>query len=185
MMLSSILFTGLSMFVAVLAYLSYKDLKTGEIPPATIYSLFTITFVLGIFAGAEAGAALVDIFAAMLFGGGAFFLVGYIIFLFGGFGGGDVKLLGAIGAFLGLVGHLGFVFNTVILSDTRAITLPYFVLYVINLGVIALPYSLGYIALAHRGRKDDLIQLVLTRDIFKFPIPFAPVICMSFILMFL
>ena len=182
---SNILFIGLSLFIAVLGFISYKDLKTGEISPITVYALIIISLFVGLCAVIIANKIWMNVLMAIVFGGLVFFIAGYIIFLFGGFGGGDVKLLGAIGGFLGLINHLGFSFQAVVLEGYITIQQSYFIMYIINIGTLSLPYSIIYILYFHRKQRDRLIQMILTKEIMKFPVPFAPIICLSFILMFL
>jgi leader peptidase (prepilin peptidase) / N-methyltransferase len=64
---------------------------------------------------------LIDSFAALLLGGGLFYLIA--LFFKGGMGGGDIKLIAMIGSFLGWQGTLFTIFSGALLGSLVGITL--------------------------------------------------------------
>lgn len=87
------LFMQIALVVLVVAAIAW-DLRERRIPNAITVLGCALALALRAFLG-------LDALGAGLLGLGAGFLVGLPIFAMGGMGGGDVKLLAAIGAFLG------------------------------------------------------------------------------------
>ncbi len=112
---------------------SYLDLKSGEIPDRISIGLVIILlFFSGLYSLIELN---INPFASSLILGALYFLIGYALFYLGQWGGGDVKLLTGIGCSLGFLG------NFYLFPNTR---LPVFISYFINMGFIALPYTILY-----------------------------------------
>ena len=84
----------------VLAVAAVTDLRTGKVPNAWTYPAIVIGLVWAIVAGAiqGGGAGAAAGFGNSLIAFAAGFIPFAIIFAAGGFGGGDVKLMGAVGA---------------------------------------------------------------------------------------
>jgi hypothetical protein len=112
---------------------SAYDLKTGEIPDkitngyaAAMLALTAVAFLSG--SGAKA------LYGPLI--GLAYFLVAYALYHYGQWGGGDVKLLACVGCTLGLLDALGYHYN--------APLLPYYLVYLIDMGFLVMPYALAY-----------------------------------------
>jgi hypothetical protein len=120
---------------AFLAAASYFDLKTGEIPEKISRSLIVLMLAM---AAAETFFSLQAsylIYSAVI--GIGFFLVGYLMFYLGEWGGGDVKILAGIGCSLGLLGAAGYFIRL------QGI-FPYYLDYFINFALAATPYIIAY-----------------------------------------
>ena len=90
--------------LALLAIASWHDLRTREIPD-WIAILLVLTAVVA------AALGLANIRWWMVLAGGALGLgVGFLLFRYANFGGGDAKLLAAVGALLGPVGLMFLLF---------------------------------------------------------------------------
>jgi prepilin peptidase CpaA len=81
--------------VAVTATAAVTDLRTSRIPNALTYPAIALGLALGLWPGAEPGTGARAV--GMLLG----FLPAWAFFLVRGIGGGDVKLLAAVGALVG------------------------------------------------------------------------------------
>jgi prepilin peptidase CpaA len=90
--------------VTLLAIASIHDLLYREIPDWISAALFLVAAVAIVLGRHEAG------WAGLLLGAGLMLAVGSILFAVGGLGGGDIKLLTALGALLGPVGLANTVF---------------------------------------------------------------------------
>ena len=115
---------------------SLFDLKTGEIPEKITRGLIAIIILI---------ALIYSIYTLnpspllqSLFVGTAFFLLGYLMFYLGEWGGGDVKLLAGIGCSLGLLGSMNY------FAGTLEGIFPYYIDYFINLAIVASPYVIVY-----------------------------------------
>jgi len=84
-----------SVLLAVVALAAALDLRTRRIPNWLTVSAFALALVLRAIMG-------VDPFLGGLTAAGVAFLLCLPVFALGGLGGGDVKLLTAVGAFLGM-----------------------------------------------------------------------------------
>lgn len=85
---------ALGVLAALLSVAAYLEIKEKRIPNWLTFPSMAIGLLCGYFPGGiPFGSALVG----LVLGFGVFF----IFFLFGGMGGGDVKLMGAVGALLG------------------------------------------------------------------------------------
>ena len=86
--------------VGVLVAAAIFDLRRGTVYNGLTYPAILVGLVLGALEGAAAGSAK-DEFLNHVLGFGFGFGVLFIAYLMGGMGGGDVKLMAAVGAFLG------------------------------------------------------------------------------------
>ena len=100
--------------IAVVAVAAVLDLKTRRIPNWLTMSAFGIALLLRIPLG---GSALLDGLAAA----GIAFLLCLPVFALGGLGGGDLKLLTAVGAFLGVERLWGALLVTVLVGGAFAL----------------------------------------------------------------
>ena len=122
-----------SIALIFLALGSYVDLKTGEIPEKISYGF--ISSVLIISAIDSIYKADIHFFLNSLLMGIAFFMVSFVFFYLGQWGGGDVKLMGGIGCSLGYLAHVNHLVEGFF---------PYYLTYFINMAFIALPYVIIY-----------------------------------------
>ena len=86
--------------LAITAFAAAVDLRRREIPDWCPVLLVGAALAHGILATASGAAIDVD-WTSRLLGGGVAFGIGAALFYAGGFGGGDAKLLGALGFALG------------------------------------------------------------------------------------
>ena len=132
--------------LSFLTFGSYFDLKTSEIPEkvsiglivvissiSAVYSLYSLNF---------------SYILNSLFTGILYFILGYIFFYLGEWGGGDVKIFTGIGCSLGFLKSLNFFNNGIF---------PCYIDYIINIGVVSLPYLMLYV----------LILGLIKRAVFK------------------
>lgn len=113
---------------------SIHDLKSGEIPDkitigftATILAISTLLYLTT----SDADALIRPISV-----GTGYFLITYVLYHYGHWGGGDVKLLAGVGCALGLMDALGHGWNSPLF--------PYYLVYPINMGFLVLPYAMAY-----------------------------------------
>ena len=112
---------------------SIEDLKTGEIPEMISYGYIASSLLVAAAAAILAGDAY--LFLNSLLMGASFFGLGFVLFYFGQWGGGDVKLAGGIGCTLGFLAQAGFFHDGLF---------PYYATYFINMICLALPYATVY-----------------------------------------
>jgi prepilin peptidase CpaA len=86
------------------------DLRSRQIPDAL--SVCLLLLALASTAFHLHGVGWIDMAGGLLFG----FAAGLILFALGGFGGGDVKLVAALGAVLGFKAELGVLFYVALLG---------------------------------------------------------------------
>ena len=86
----------MSASAAVMAGALYSDVKQGRIPNALTYPAILLGLALGFATGGLEG------FVSSLQGFGLGFLILFLGMMFGGIGGGDVKLAAALGALTGI-----------------------------------------------------------------------------------
>lgn len=129
----------ISLTLVFLFLASIFDLRTGEIPDAVSFGLAAALIFASFFVSAIEGDYS---FAATPFIWGLlFFAIGYALFELGQWGGGDVKLMGGIGASLGLLQALSFPFSNLQIFEDR---IPPLAVYIINMAFISTPYVVAY-----------------------------------------
>lgn len=124
---------------------SIVDLRTGEVPD-TLSVGFSAAILL-IAAGYSTIAWNADAILTTIGAGAAYFLLGYIAFRLGQWGGGDVKILAGIGCTLGLLDSTGFAWP-------NSTYFPYTVTYIVNMAAVATPYVILYGLALGFGRPD-------------------------------
>lgn len=134
----------------IILYASYTDWQTTEVPDWLTYS------GIGFGIGARTSYAMYlsqwDILTTGLIGFGVFFVVGCLLYYTGQWGGGDAKLLMALGALLGLefaLDHnmVAFVFNLMLFG-----------------GIYGLVYTL-VLAIKHKSKvKKQLSKLMKSKE---------------------
>lgn len=117
----------------ILLIASYFDLKTGEIPDEVSFALILIPALISGAYSIFKGDYSFFITSASI--GVAYFILGYIPFRIGYWGGGDLKLFSGIGCTLGFLGSTGYLKDGII---------PYPMFYFVNIGLIAFPYAIAY-----------------------------------------
>ncbi len=110
-----------------------KTLRPESIPEKISYGYVACALTLSAFNSFFSGDAY--FFLNSLLIGAGFFAVGYVLFYFGQWGGGDVKLAAGIGCTLGYLSHAGFFHDGLF---------PYYATYYINMICVALPYATVY-----------------------------------------
>ena len=138
-------FVGLVIIVSLVSLImaSFFDLKTGEIPEKVNYGYVFLVLAFSAFDSISSGDA--SLFLSTLIPGAAFFIVGYALFYFGQWGGGDVKLMAGIGCSLGYLAYAG--------SLPAVFLFPYYVTYFVNMGFVAFPYVVIYGLILGIGNK--------------------------------
>lgn len=142
--------TAITLLFLVVA--SLFDLKSGEIPDRVTIGLIIV--MLAISSAASVMASDAVMFASSLFVGAGYFAAAYALYRLGQWGGGDVKLFAGVGCSLGLLNAAGF--------SWKAPLMPYYIVYFIDMGIIAMPYALAYMlslsfsspAVFHRFREE-------------------------------
>ena len=81
--------------LAATSFGAWTDIRTGKIPNALTYPLWVFGWVYALLAAGRSG--LVDSFSGFFLA----FIPCFFLYLAGGFGGGDVKLMAAVGALMG------------------------------------------------------------------------------------
>ncbi len=114
---------------------SLEDLKTGEIPERYSFGLGAVVVVIAA-AGAWAYRDVMILLEPLALGI-LYFAVGYVLYFFGQWGGGDVKLTASLGVVFGYLDAIGYPWPA-------ATFLPYQATYFINLAVLATPYVIVY-----------------------------------------
>jgi leader peptidase (prepilin peptidase)/N-methyltransferase len=112
----NIIFVKAAAMTGILIIISFVDLRHRIIPNFMVI----ITLVIGILFSFFSGSSFIDIILGMLAGGGILFLLALIP---NAMGGGDIKLMFAIGAFLGLYRTLWAIALAFILSSVISIGL--------------------------------------------------------------
>ncbi len=103
-----------SMLVLVVVAAAITDVRTRRIPNVLTVGALVLALAVRATMG---GGALLDGMAAA----GAAFAIALPVFALGGLGGGDVKLLAAVGAFLGLEPLWGALFVTIMVGGAMAL----------------------------------------------------------------
>jgi hypothetical protein len=119
--------------VVFMAAASVADLRTGEIPEKISYGFIIVSLLV---AGIHS-TMISDYypFVTALATGIGFFAFGFILFLLGQWGGGDVKLVAGVGCVIGFLYSVGYITSGFF---------PYYTTYFIDLICIALPYASVY-----------------------------------------
>jgi prepilin peptidase CpaA len=105
---------GSMVLVVVLAVATWSDVRTRRIPNVLTLSAFVFALVVRSVAG-------LDVLADGLLGAGLALCLLLPLFAMGGVGGGDAKLLTAVGAFLGVHGLLVALLATAIAGGVLAL----------------------------------------------------------------
>ena len=101
-------FLSISLFPVLMIIAGAGDALSLRIP-----NWLTLTTALLFFPMALATGMTFDVFLTHIFVGVSFFFLGFVLFSFGAFGGGDAKLLAAAGLWFGTAQVLPFLFFTV------------------------------------------------------------------------
>jgi Flp pilus assembly protein protease CpaA len=117
-----------------LALASFFDLKTGEIPEKVSRGFIVSVIFLALAETLLSSNTGPLLWAAVM--GVGFFLVGYVMFYLGEWGGGDVKILAGAGCSIGFLGAVGYFQGFSVF--------PYYVSYFINFALSASPYVIAY-----------------------------------------
>ena len=126
---------GLIMAVALLFLIlgSYFDLMTAEIPDVITVGLTFIILIISLVYSALVWDFSFFISSASI--GILYFILGYILFYLGEWGGGDVKLISGVGCSIGFLGAINYLKESI---------LPYYIDYLINMAIVAAPYLIIY-----------------------------------------
>lgn len=114
---------------------SIVDLKTGEIPERYSLGLAAIILAFSITHSIVDWSTSYAVNAFVL--GLGYLLIGYVIYVLGGWGGGDVKLMAGVGCTLGYLNSLGYTWQ---FSNIT----PYYITYLMDMGFLAVPYAVLY-----------------------------------------
>ncbi|MEX2214793.1 MAG: A24 family peptidase [Phycisphaeraceae bacterium] len=118
-----------AVLIAVCFVAAWYDAATGRVPNMLTYPAFLLGLAVNLIA-ALLTAAGVTIFArwagsvdmgASLAGAGVCLAIGITCMIAGGLGGGDVKLMAAIGAIVGFDATLAILFNTLVIASVIAL----------------------------------------------------------------
>jgi prepilin peptidase CpaA len=112
-----VIWEWVSVFVlaGVLIAAAVCDLRQGKVFNRLTYPAILVGLALGVAQGAAAG-QMRDVLVNHVMGFGFGFGVLFIAYLLGGMGGGDVKLMAAVGAFVGWPGALDAVFYSFLVA---------------------------------------------------------------------
>jgi len=119
-------------FVFLLAA-SWFDLRTGEIPDKITLGLTAVMIVFAGFVSLLESNISFIFFAVLV--GLFYFILAYILYYLGEWGGGDVKLIAGVGCSLGLLKVAGYLNEGL---------LPYYADYLVNIALVSSPYVLVY-----------------------------------------
>lgn len=108
-------YAGWAILAAVLVVAAICDLRRGTVPNWLTYPAILLGLALGLAEG-YAKADLGGVFSDRILGFGLGFGVLFVAYLMGGMGGGDVKLMAAVGAFLGWRDTLDVVFYSFLVA---------------------------------------------------------------------
>jgi prepilin peptidase CpaA len=128
--------------VLVVLVAAVSDLRTRRIPNVLTVGAFLVALAIRATMG---GGAVVDGLAAA----GIAFAIALPVFALGGLGGGDVKLLTAVGAFLGMEPLWGALFVTILVGGAMAIAS------VLRQGRVKETLANLYIIIRGLGRKES------------------------------
>jgi len=134
--------------LACLAAASVTDLRTGEVPDLLSHALAGVLLLAALAFGLQAFATAFAVAAA-------YFTVSYLLYRAGMWAGGDVKLMGGIGASLGLLAALGFAWP-------RMRLLPYYLTFFADMALASLPYLIIYatiLGLRSKGTFKKFLEL--------------------------
>jgi len=131
---ATLLVTLVGLFIASIA-----DLRTGEIPDTISGGMAALLALIGV-AAALFGTGTQPLILAVVWGI-IYFIVAYILFQLGQWGGGDVKLFAGIGASLGILTGLGYP-----LAESHFVNreIPTLAVYFINMAFVSTPYVVLY-----------------------------------------
>lgn len=123
---------------------SIYDLKYGEITDKINFGFILTVVILSI--TLSLSRMDINILLNTVSIGMGYFVVAYVLYHLGQWGGGDVKLLLGLGCTIGLLNSIGYVWNTPLL--------PYYLVYFIDMGVVVLPYALIYMLILSVSKPD-------------------------------
>lgn len=161
--------------VIYLAAGSIADLRTGEIPEEISYGfIITALTVAAVNSFIENNYLfLIESFSVGL----GFFLVGFLLFYLGQWGGGDVKLVSGVGCTLGFLHAAGYIRD--------GLLFPYYTAYFINLIYIALPYATVYGLLLSVKNRETIKQFIRhlsdKKTVFAFILSFTPSLLAAYV----
>ncbi|OYT41739.1 MAG: hypothetical protein B6U86_01790 [Candidatus Altiarchaeales archaeon ex4484_43] len=133
------LIAGITAFFLLLA--SCFDLKTGEIPEKLTRGLIVIVITTAMICSIYR--VNPSFLLASVVVGTGFFILGYVMFYLGEWGGGDVKLLAGIGCSLGFLNSMNY-FTEISSPLYLEGIFPYYIDYFINLAIVSSPYIIIY-----------------------------------------
>ena len=119
------------------------DLKTGEIPNRISVGLAVVTSVIALAHSIHTWNF--SFITNSLLIGIIYFIVGYIPFHLGGWGGGDVKVLAGVGCVLGYLDAMNyFSIDNFNINTELFYHVPYYLSYLVNIGFATIPYIVVY-----------------------------------------
>jgi len=126
------LIMGVTLLFLILG--SYFDLRTAEIPDVITVGLTFIILIISFIYSAIVWDFSFFISSASI--GILYFILGYILFYFGEWGGGDVKLISGVGCSIGFLGVINYLKEGIF---------PYYIDYLINMAIVSAPYLIIYV----------------------------------------
>lgn len=129
----------------------FSDLKTTEVPDKVSVGL--VAFIVVVSSVHSAYSSDYSHLINMIVVGFAYFVVGLAMFYLGQWGGGDVKILAGIGCVLGYLNSINFLW-------ANSEILPYYLVYFINMGLIAIPYFVVYTLIVGWGNNRLLTEFL-------------------------